>query len=41
VAQPKFKNIEQKWGLLTGVREVEVALIMVYVTVLFIGTFVY
>jgi hypothetical protein len=41
VAKPKSKDIKQKWGTLTGIREIELALIMVYVTVLFIGTFIY
>jgi hypothetical protein len=39
--QPKHQEIEQVWGVLPLVREVVWALTIVYVIVLFVGTFIY
>ncbi|KAH7082723.1 nucleotide-diphospho-sugar transferase [Paraphoma chrysanthemicola] len=39
--QPKHQEIEQVWGVLPLVREVVWALTVVYVIVLFVGTFIY
>jgi len=40
-AQPKHQEIKQVWGALPLVREVVWALTVVYVIVLFVGTFIY
>jgi hypothetical protein len=40
-AQPKHKEIKQVWGVLPMMREILWALTVVYVIVLFVGTFIY
>jgi hypothetical protein len=41
VARPKIKEIKQTWGFLPLVRELEFAFVLVYVTILFVGMFIY
>lgn len=41
VARPKTREVKQTWNAITAAREVEFGIICIYVTILFIGSFLY